>query len=1068
MHVPVITLVARTMVLPLLRRPWPVLVVVCCCLASPAAAQSALTGIVHDPSGRVAAGATVTVKDLKTKQVRSTSVSSIGYFEVELPDGDYEVVARLGDLWFSGTIHVFPEEKTAFDIELQVHGGTVRETVVGTTTTGDAFGPSGATSATFSNEDINTLPLQNGRTVQSFQSLVPGLVVTDSNGSQAQFTAVGQRRFSNRMTIDGVSADLAIDIGNLGITEGETGTLPAVSTLGGTQTLVPMAAIEEIQIKTETSPVEAKSPGAQTIIVTRAGGDRFAGDVFTDVRPERLGAADWFARNESLFSTSLKGPASSLTNGASAGGPVIPQRMFYFGAWERQRVTRPVTGTWLVPSLATREQAADSIRPLLDAFPAPNGPDATGQFTTGLAEYSSGLTAQSTLSSFSLRVDANLSSRHRLFARTNIGRSSGDWVDPLQVPATFYDNLESTRTKTVTVGLTSAFSSSLTNEARVSASTNGGWVSAGHSRHAASGEFPRDLLLPTAASQVPFASDASPWIAVSIPGGGSIASGGRSGNTQEQFQFVDTLSLSRGRHEVRTGIDGRWQTSATDSAPDVYTYRFAALNALQQGRATLTLQDNVAARIRFTRVAMFAEDTFRVSKHFSLSYGIRYNIEPPPSNLTDTPPLILDADALPTAQERPTGTPLWKTPWNNVAPRVATAYQFGTATNHETTLRASWNVGFDEITSASSNVFGGNYPYVSRRAAQVAVFPVQADVLDTPAPQRFASLDRNSYYASPGNFRTPRTYGWQVGVDQALGRVQRLSVAYAGAAGRDLPYWYLSSVESQPQIVRVTAFSNAARSDYHALLAEYVWRLSHGLQAQVSYTWSHAIDVDSGETGSLISPNPPPIRIAPSSSRGSADFDRRHVLQTVASYQLPQPARSMLLRSLATDWQIDLGVAVRSGAPFTVTSLRDISYGQFAFRADAVAGVPMWKSDPTAPGGRRLNPDAFTTPTESRQGTLGRNTLRAFPLRQVDLGLSRVIRLGDRLTARLRFDAFNVFNIPNFGPPVAELQSGQPFGRPSQSYASALGTGTLGGGGLVPIQQVGGPRSVQIGIRLAF
>jgi hypothetical protein len=1070
MHVPVITLVARTMVDRMLRRPWPVLLVVCWCVASSAAAQSALTGIVHDPSGRVAVGAAVTVKDVKTgTQVWHATVSSIGYFEIELPDGDYEVEAHLGELSFTGTIHVYPEEKTAFDIELQAHS-QVKETVIGRTSAG-AFGPGGATSATFSNEKISTMPLPNGRTLQSLQSLVPGIVVTDSNGSQAQFTAAGQRRFSNRLTIDGVSADLAIDIGNLGISEGETGTLPAVSTLGGTQTIVPMAAIEEIQIRTtDTPPSEARSPGAQTIIVTRAGSDRFAGDAFTDFRPQRLGAADWFSTAVTPVSTTVNGPASSLTNGASAGGPVLPQRVFYFAAWERQRVTRPVNASVLVPSLATREQADESIKPLFDAFPVPNGPEAAAPFT-GLAQLSADFPAVSTLSSLFLRLDANLAPNHRLFGRANIGRSSGDSLDASQIPATSYDNIESTRTKTGMLGLTSAFSSSLTNEARFSVFTNGGWLSAGQSSHVASTAFPRDALLPEDSSQVPVASGVSPWVSISVPGfNASISSGSRMGNAQELLQFTDTMSLSRGRHEFRVGVDARWQTSSTNPPPEVYAYSFNQLGAFFQGNAALTLTNNSSARVRFTRIALFAEDSFRVSRRFSLGYGVRYNVEPAPSNLASLSPVIFDADSMSETedpQERPAGAPLWKTSWSNIAPRVAATYQFGTGTTHETTFRGLWNLSFDELTATSANVFGSNYPYVARRIASVTTFPVSPSVRSTPEAKTFAPNDRNTYYASPGTFRTPRSYGWQIGFDQALGRVQRLSVAYAGAAGRDLPYWYTSSVSTLPHVLRVTAFSNDAQSDYHALLAEYVWRLSHGLQAQVSYTWSHAIDIDSGELGLGVTPNPPPGRISPSDNRGSADFDRRHVLQTVASYQLPRLAGSGILHTIGTDWQVDAVFAFRSGAPFTVTSVRDIGFGSFPFRADAMAGVPVWVPDQTEPGGQRLNAEAFVTPTD-RQGTLGRNTLRASPLRQVDVGLSRVIRLGERVTARLRLEAFNVFNIPNFGTPFADPQNTQQFGSAFRSYATALGTGTLTGGGLVPIQQVGGPRSVQLGLRLTY
>src|SRR5262249_1558595 len=153
----------------------------------------------------------------------------------------------------------------------------------------------------------------------------------------------------------------------------------------------------------------------------------------------------------------------------------------------------------------------------------------------------------------------------------------------------------------------------------------------------------------------------------------------------------------------------------------------------------------------------------------------------------------------------------------------------------------------------------------------------------------------------------------------------------------------------------------------------------------------------------------------------------------------------------------------------TVSTISDLGVGFLPFRPDVLAGAPVWIPDSLSPTGRQLNSNAFRMPTEARQGTLGRNTLQASPLRQVDLGMSRSLHLGERFVARLRVDAFNVFNIPNFAPPVASLtMPPSTLGRPTQSYANALGSGTLTRGGLVPLQQLGGPRSVQIGVRVSF
>ncbi len=380
-------------------------------------------------------------------------------------------------------------------------------------------------------------------------------------------------------------------------------------------------------------------------------------------------------------------------------------------------------------------------------------------------------------------------------------------------------------------------------------------------------------------------------------------------------------------------------------------------------------------------------------------------------------------------------------------------------------------MAFDSLSLVGGNAFGGGYPYQSNRFAIVSALPVPQVVWSASSPQPFNQGDRNTYYAFASDFQSPRTYSWQVALEQGLGHAQRLSVTYVGAAGRELPYFYAENPYIRDTdtvgIARVNAFSNDGRSDSNALMAEYAWRLSHGLQVQVNYTWSHALDLDSGE---LVQTNAsaPPNLIDPLLNRASADFDRRHVFLTTASYQLPVLGDGGVLGKLGSDWQFDTAVVYQSGAPINITSARDIGVGSGLYRPDMVSDVPPWIFDESSPGGRSLNSAAFAVPLEQRQGTLGRNTFQAFPLRQVDLSLSRSFRLGERVSARVRIDAFNVLNLANFGPPIASLDRQSDFGRAFQSYANALGTGTLYGGGLVPIQQKGGPRSVQIGVRFAF
>jgi hypothetical protein len=118
-------------------------------------------------------------------------------------------------------------------------------------------------------------------------------------------------------------------------------------------------------------------------------------------------------------------------------------------------------------------------------------------------------------------------------------------------------------------------------------------------------------------------------------------------------------------------------------------------------------------------------------------------------------------------------------------------------------------------------------------------------------------------------------------------------------------------------------------------------------------------------------------------------------------------------------------------------------------------------SNPAAPGGKSLNPNAFSVPPTVRQGTEGRNDIPGFGLTQVDVSVVRKFPVTERLNLEFRTDAFNLLNHPNFTNPPGYVQFGS-FGLQSQQMLNA------GLGGLNPLFQEGGPRSLQLSLRLSF
>jgi hypothetical protein len=217
--------------------------------------------------------------------------------------------------------------------------------------------------------------------------------------------------------------------------------------------------------------------------------------------------------------------------------------------------------------------------------------------------------------------------------------------------------------------------------------------------------------------------------------------------------------------------------------------------------------------------------------------------------------------------------------------------------------------------------------------------------------------------------------------------------------------------------------------------------------------------------------------------RGNSDFDIRHAATAAVSYDLPLPSKTRLARALLGGWSLDNFVSLRSSPPVDLIATSTVFNGAvYDVRADVVPGQPIYLygaqcaavfeasgalgANQKCPGGRGFNPAAFSVPASGQQGNLRRNTLRAFGAWQDDFTIRRQLFLRDRLKLQFRAEFFNIFNHPNYGPPTNSLSNPQ-FGVSTQTLASSLGSGA-GNGGLSPLYQIGGPRSIQLALKLSF
>src|SRR5262249_22602262 len=158
--------------------------------------------------------------------------------------------------------------------------------------------------------------------------------------------------------------------------------------------------------------------------------------------------------------------------------------------------------------------------------------------------------------------------------------------------------------------------------------------------------------------------------------------------------------------------------------------------------------------------------------------------------------------------------------------------------------------------------------------------------------------------------KLPRSYQWNLALEQSIGMSQSLSLTYIGTIGRDL-LRVTQFFNLNPDFQSVALTDNSATSDYHALQLKFQRRLSRGLQKLASYSFSHSIDSVSSDAFATYL-NTPASLANPNVDRGSSDFDIRHSFTAGVTYDLPSAGSRSGVRLVTGGWSLDAFVLARS------------------------------------------------------------------------------------------------------------------------------------------------------------
>ena len=1012
--------------------------------------SATISGGVTDPSGRFILDADVEIANDATGVIYSAKTNSAGMYLVPiLPPGHYHVqVSKTG---FKTIIKadVILNVQSALALNFVLSVGASSESVTVSATSPLLNTIDASVSTVIDRKFVANIPL-NGRSFQDLISMTPGVVTqSPQNTSQAigvsgDFSVNGQRTESNYYTVDGVSAN--INAGNgYGTTQpANSGVIAGATALGTTQSMISVDALQEFRVQSSTYSAEyGRTPGGQFSLATRAGSNVFHGSGFDYVRNDVFDANNWFNDHYDEEKPALR---QNDFGGTLGGRLMVPHlydgrdRGFFFVSYEGLRLTLPQAATvQYVPDFNLRTTAPTALQGILNAFPVPTS---GGTDYGSLAEFIHSYSLPSQIDALSIRIDYTFSPKLAAFFRfgntPSLSRSRS-----LSSVTTQHLNAQS-----YTFGLTSQFSPSSANEFRVeyargNSSVDGILDSFG-------GATPIDLATAMGVSGY---TSPQPEFEMYIPGIGlSLIQTLSAKNEQRQWNIVDTASFSPGHHQLKFGIDFREIRSPFQTASPLAGAVFeSAASVLKNSADILLLYKFANATPVFHEFATFAQDEWRINPRLNLSLGLRWEVNPPPTEAhgNDAYTLLGNIDNPSTLTLAPRGTPLWQTTYYNFAPRVGLAWQVHNTPGWETIVRTGGGVFFDTDNEFATRGFSG-------LGFSAENYVVSAPVPATSEQLAFSTLANAPYtsatvYAFPTHLQLPYTIQWNTSIQQALGKEQAVTFSYVASNGHRLLEEQLRSIHAFNQNFSSVAFlATGITSNYQSLQIQFQRSVAHGVQVITSYTWSHSLDYGSQAAEDTV-------------QRGNSDFDVRNNFQAGLSWDLPRASESGLWARIRNGWGLDARVMARTGFPITLRGnyLTDPSTGrQYYTNVDLVPQKPVYLYGSKYPGGRAINPGAFHLPTGDDQGNAPRNFVRGFGATQLNLALRRDFPLYQDLHLQFRAEGFNLLNHPNFGyidPTLADIK----FGMATETLNSSLGT-------LAPQYQQGGPRSAQFALKLIF
>jgi hypothetical protein len=1224
------------------------------CASSVLRAQQTLgsiNGTVTDSSGGVVSEASVKARNIGTNLQQTVTSRNDGSFSIaDLPIGTYEL--SFSKAGFKTEVHsqilVQGDRTTTVNSSLQPGEVTSQVTVTATpllnqtdTTNGYILG----------SELIEATPLGTGSFTQ-LAILSPGVSADPLNssgsnsglGNQAIF-ANGQRDTSNSFTFNGVYANnlfngkstsqvaanrFVLNTAQNMISGGDIQTGTSVyDAIGNALPSAPPETLEEIRVDTAMYDAsQGANSGAHIAQTTKSGTNNFNGQVYEYFQNNVMNAAPFFRNNEpTLIKLGQQRPALHYNRfGATFGGPIIQNRLFFFASYQGLRVRDQFDGSSNVPSppsltddrsalgivTAVNNDFGSTLTPnqvdpvalaLLNvknrdgSFYIPSSQSPTGAVNGGTAIIQ-GPPATFRADQLNGNIDYEFSEKDRFAAKyffQHAPATSPFAVSQLEGSGQTLNAggqaLSLINTRVVTANLTWEQRAGFIRE-RAFATTAQPF---GPTNIGGSGQ-----------SINVFGSPFLPGITISnsdnnfdtMMVGYSGSAFANAGLFQNQFELATNVNWVHGRHTISSGINADYgQLNVVNKNNQTAGLAFSnfvnfVTGTLRSGVANTVYLNGASNRYyRAKQVGTYVSDNFKLRQNLTVVYGLRWDWDGPlyekNGMLTNFIPgrfsynagndsfndigLVVAGNNKAFGTKGVSNSTLTGRQWG-FGPRLGIVWSPSRLKN--VVVRTSFGIYYDRgeyftefspsagfgfngpfgvtveppfVTATSNACFGpgcisapfGNTapgPPPKDLSGVIALVQNRAGLVNGNNPFLFGGYD-------PAN-KLPYSENWALDLQWQPVNSVAMTLAYVGNRTLHLP---IPIAFNQPGIATAANpihgettsygyhmvpseniftstggntdlrapyigyapnsvfYKGEGISNYHALQFQVTKRLTHGLQAAASYTWSHTLDEQSG-LGLFFTGNDP---LHPRSAYASSDFDRTHVLTVSYLYALPKFSKATGFTDKAVNgWGLSGITVAQSGQPYSIYDftggVASIYFGTNNFIGNPI--VPLLPGQTaasaqvvppcSAPGGPEgmchgptlVNIAAFGTPLipagqmgvpagdtlETSYGTTGRNIFRAPFQVRFDMSLFKETKLSERFALRLDAEAFNIFNHPAFDAPNNNVAFNPSFCDPP-SPVTNFNCGApfdylrppFGTGGTIQ-HTLGSPRFLQLALHLKF